>query len=68
MPKTVRYVAVMEGEDGVPGSSRPVLIAGDPTTVERVMRVISDRVNSGLPPHPGRKNGHTGTRGEGSAA
>lgn len=68
MPKTVRYVAVMEGEDGVPGSSRPVLIAGDPTTVERVMRVIGDRINSSLPLNPRRKNGHAGARDEGNAA
>lgn len=44
MRKIVRYIAIMEGEEGRPGSSRPVLLFSDPETVERVIRMIGDRV------------------------
>ncbi len=44
MQKTVRYIAVMEGEEGRPGSSRAVLIASHPDTVEKVVRIIGDQM------------------------
>lgn len=44
MGKTIRYIAVMEGEEGRPGSSRAVLIYRDAATVERVIRLIGERM------------------------
>lgn len=53
MGKTVRYIAVMEGEEGHPGSSRAVLLANDPDTVKQVVRLIGDRM--GWEPAPDLK-------------
>lgn len=41
---TVRYIAVMEGEHGKPGTSRAILIASDPETVKKVIRIIGEDV------------------------
>jgi hypothetical protein len=50
--RIVRYIAVMEGEDGRAGSSRPVLLASDPETVKQVVRLIGDRMGWEPAPSP----------------
>lgn len=43
----VEYVAVLEGEEGKPGSSRMIHVSGDPETVRLVKELIRERLGAG---------------------
>lgn len=43
----VEYVAVLEGEEGRPGSSRTIHISGDPEVVQAVKELLRERLGAG---------------------